>query len=110
MFPSWRLIILPCLFLAPSCSDVDRDDKGQPPTWTDAPTAPVSVGEGRTVAVPLTLSDPDGDAVTATVAPPPVGIDATVVEGELLLHAIYGAQNAQVTVELADDSGDSSRV
>ena len=104
-----RHLIAPLLVLT-ACTtggDTEPDDvPKQPPIWQDAPTAPVLVGEGQTVALPLTASDPDGGEVTvsATIG---VGIDASAVCEELRVHAGYGAAPGPITVTITDDEGDT---
>src|SRR5262245_61499411 len=71
----------------------------QAPAWSDAPTAPLAFGQGQSFAVPLTVVDADGDAVTVTVGALPAGIEAEVVGDmagaqTLSLYAGYAVSGA----------------
>ncbi len=107
-----RHLLYPILVLLVACtattdSTPDPESAGKPPVWEDAPTMAVTVGEGQTITIPLSASDPDGGEVTVTATAPP-GIDATVIEGELSLHANYGAASAPMTVLMTDEHGDAT--
>lgn len=108
------LLLAPLVALALACSDDPGDNPpppvDQPPSWSDAPTAPLVIGEGRTITLPLTLVDPEGGDVTATPVAPP-GFDAAVgADGELSVHAGYGAAAGSLTVDLVDEAGTAASV
>jgi hypothetical protein len=96
-----------------ACGDDAIDPESDPPTWTDAPTEAISVGQGQTRSVPVTFEDPQGDEVTVTASTQSAGIDAEVVtEGDttrLLVHANYDAASpASVDVVLSDGNEDTT--
>jgi hypothetical protein len=101
--------LLCSFFLLAACSSDETTGpapiENQLPVWSDAPAEAVSVGEGRSLALPLTTSDPDGGEVLATLVAP-AGFEAEVIDGSLSIHAGYGAPPGELSVDLADDEGE----
>jgi hypothetical protein len=104
-----------CALALPACgSSEEGAAPSAPPSWIDAPTAPVALGQGQSVTLPLTATDPNGDPVTVTVSSANDAVLETSLSAtadSLELHATYlgtGATNAVVT--LADGRGQSASV
>lgn len=75
----------------------------QPPVIE--PVAGIALAEGRSTTQPLAAADPDGDAVTFTLAPPE-GVEAELTEGDVaLLHAHVGAAGGELTITATDGGG-----
>lgn len=94
------------------CGDdgADKGPDGSPPELEHPPS--VTIGEGRTVTVELSASDPDGDEVTVEIAPPDgieaaLGPDASMSEtpASLVLHAALGAGPGALTITAIDEGG-----
>ena len=77
------------------------------PVWNDAPVGPVQVGQGQTVELAVSVSDPDGDPVSATVvAPTTLEANVDLAAGTLTMHPGYSVSGTVVvTVSLSDDAG-----
>jgi len=74
---------------------------GIAPEWTDPPAAPIAIGQGQTRVLPFTVTDADGDDVTATAAPP-AGLEVEIKGTEIEVHADYsitGAVGFDVTLD-----------
>lgn len=85
------------------------------PVWSDAPAAPITIGQGQTKRIPFTTADEDGDAITASVNAVTPGIDAASIETQdgafIELHADYTVSGpAQVDVILDDGKGSAAPV
>lgn len=103
----------PLLLLAGACTTTTETEApsatDETPRWVDAPATALTIGEGQTITVPLTLEDPDGGDVSAVVSAPP-GMDAEVRDGQLHVHAGYGVASAPLSVVITDDEGTASDV
>jgi hypothetical protein len=93
----------------------DDETKATPPanhapTLTGLPAAAIAVGQGQTVALPITLEDADGDAIEVSFPALPAGLEAEVVlldeagAKELSLHAGY-ALAGPVSFDIVIDDG-----
>jgi hypothetical protein len=112
--PRSRRSVLTSLLLLAACSSSDPETtpppdppppENQKPLWTDAPSAELLLGQGQSAALPITTGDPDGDAVTVRLEPPP-GVEAELVDAEIRLHADYVVQGPQsLRVILTDALG-----
>ncbi|MBW2530594.1 MAG: hypothetical protein JRI55_03895 [Deltaproteobacteria bacterium] len=90
-----------------ACSD---DDGGNPPAL-HVEASPIVVGQGQAVEIPVELSDPDGDAVTASFvsADPGLEVEWGEAEQQLALRASYDVIGPiAVTAELSDGAGDAA--
>jgi hypothetical protein len=100
-------ILLACALALPACgSDEETTTASAPPSWTDAPTAPVSLGQGQSLSLPLTVTDPDQDPVTLTVTSSDgAALEAALsADGESLeLHATYASSGLASAVVTLDD-------
>ncbi|MEJ7735218.1 MAG: hypothetical protein WKG00_39290 [Polyangiaceae bacterium] len=111
----WLLVLLTTVA---GCGSDEDDDPGtaastggpsqpDPPTWTDAPTGRLPIGQGQSLSLPLTLVY-DGDVQSALVAAPP-GIEAGVSPdaSKLDIYATYNTVrlSTAVGVELPNPPG-----
>lgn len=101
------MVVVAAGALVVGCGGDAPADDNQPPSWSDAPSAAVVLGQGTSLALPFTLTDPDGDGVEVTQLTVPAGIEALVDEEMgLQLHADYTVAGAQsLTVSLRDSRG-----
>jgi hypothetical protein len=80
------------------------------PTWSDAPTAPINVGQGQSISIPLTLKDPDaGDTPTATIDPAALApdLEAEIDGTSIAVRAGYTLMGqTSFVVSLSDGRGD----
>lgn len=83
------------------------------PAWSDAPSAPVEVGQGRTISLPLTLSDPDNDQPTAQILAEKLPADLEVEiapDGQAItVHPGY-AISGQASFSIQVDDGHGGKV
>lgn len=78
------------------------------PVWSDAPAAPVEIGQGQTGRIPFTFADEDGDTVVAKVTSSMPGLEAVSLEVAgstfIELHPDY-ATSGSVPVDVSLDDG-----
>lgn len=109
-----RRLALPAFALLAACGgETQSAPKNQAPAWSDAPAAEIALGEGQSLSLPLTLSDPDGDTPAATLdASGLAGVEAEIAaDGSAVsLHANYGAPGkTSFTVVIDDGKGGTTR-
>lgn len=73
-----------------------------PPSWTEAPTEPVMIGQGKTVTLPLTIVTES--QVQSAIFEAPAGLEAASGTDGLDIYASYAAQpgTPPVVVSLPD--------
>ncbi len=86
-----RVSILLFLVACSSSSTAPSPLKPTPPAWTNAPGAPVALGQGQTKDLPITLKA-DGEVMVQSA--PPAGIDVDAAPDHLSIHADYTVSGA----------------
>lgn len=99
------LLSAPIAALASACGDDDdATDRNAEPAWLEAPSAPLLVGQGRTLRIPCAPEDPEGDVVTVSVsAPEGLEMFHDGETNELVIRASYALGGTIAASVLLDD-------